>query len=69
MITDKVRNNENLGVNDEIFEQVNNFRYLDSMLNQTSKIRKKFKKRINEGNTCFYILDQGTSGVVKAAKN
>jgi len=43
-------------MNGQVFEGVQNFRYLGALINQKNVISDEIKSRIAAGNRCFYSL-------------
>jgi hypothetical protein len=52
------RNITNLIMNGQVFEGVQNFRYLGALINPKKFISDEIKPRIAAGNSCFYSLRQ-----------
>jgi hypothetical protein len=48
--------NQNIGIANELFENVAKFKYLGMMLTNQNDIRDEIKTRLNSGNACYYSV-------------
>jgi hypothetical protein len=48
--------NQNIGIANESFENVTNFKHLETALTNQNDIHDEIKNRLNSGNACYYSV-------------
>jgi hypothetical protein len=57
-INRKINSEQDLIIDGQVFEGVQNFRYLSTLINSKNVISEEIKSRIGAGRKCFYSLGQ-----------